>query len=175
MDVWSGVGVGQSEKDATPCQTVAIVLCYRLEYPTDLAQHSVLPFESFVSALVEGSCDHRDDSSWSSELTTVMKEVFFCMTLPAQRFLGECHQVFPYSRLVRRNDHSRVFVTGVWNALHLGMTGRWRPHPPDPPPLRTSVNSVSVVATPGSTPNSSSSERALVGLSSTEASFVSTS
>ena len=37
----------------------------------DLAQHRVLPVESSDSDLVEGSCDHHDDSSQSSEMTTI--------------------------------------------------------------------------------------------------------
>ena len=108
MDVGSGVGVGQSEQWPTPHQIVVTDFRSRFEYPADLAQHSVLPFYSSDSALVEGSCDHHDDS----EMTTVMQEVFLCMTLPAPRFCGESHQVFSYSRLVRRDDNPKVFVTG---------------------------------------------------------------
>ena len=75
------------------------------------------------------------------------------LTLPAPRFLGVSHQVFPYSRLVRHNDNPRAFVTGAQNVLHLDMAVQsLDPLPPDPPPLRTSVYSVSVVATHGSTP-----------------------
>ena len=52
---------------------------------------------------------------------------------------------------------------------------RWIPLPPDRLPLRTSVYSASVVATLGTAPNSSSSERAHLDLSRTEASFACTS
>ena len=52
---------------------------------------------------------------------------------------------------------------------------RWSPSPPDPPPLRTSVCSVSVVDAPESIPNFSSSERELLGLCRTVANFASTS
>ena len=61
---------------------------------------------------------------------------------------GSDHQILQHSLLVRRSDDSRALVTCAQNALHLGTPpSRWRP-PPDPPPLRTSVYSASVVATP---------------------------
>ena len=53
MDVGLGVGFGQSEQRPTPHQIVAIVLRSRFEYPADLAQHRVLPFES------SGYCPRR--------------------------------------------------------------------------------------------------------------------
>ena len=134
---------------------------------------SLLALKSFDSALVGRSCYHHDDSSQCSEIATVVKEMFLCVSLPAPRFSGKSQQIFPHSRLVRRNDDSREFVMDAQKALHLGMAAQSLDTPPDPPPLRTSVYSVSVVATPGSTPNSSSS--ALLGWSRTVANFASTS
>ena len=56
---------------------------------------------SRAAVLVDGSCDHHGDSSQSSEMTTKMKVVLHCVTLPAPRFTRKSHQIFPYSRLVR--------------------------------------------------------------------------
>ena len=115
----SSVEVGQSEQRPIPCQVVATALRYRFEYSIDLTQHRTLAFEPSESALVEGSCDHHDDPSQSSEMTTVVNEMFLCESLPAPRFPGESHQIFPQFRLVRR-----VFVTGAQNALHLCMVAQ---------------------------------------------------
>ena len=80
----------------------------------DLTARRVLAFESADSALVEGSSDYHDDPSQSSELTTVVKKILLCVSLPAPRIPGKGHQIiFPHSRFVRRNDDSRVIVTGA--------------------------------------------------------------
>ena len=111
-------------------------------------------------------CDHHDDSSQSSEMTTVMTEMLLCASLPAPR---SSRTLVSCAVKGIRDGCAECAAPGHGHSVARP------PLPPDPPPLRTPVYPVSVVATPGSTPNSSSSEHELLALSRTAAHFASTS
>ena len=69
------------------CRTVgATVLWCRIEHPADLTKQRPLAFESADSTLV---CNHHDDTSQASEMTTVEKKILLCVALPSPGFLGK--------------------------------------------------------------------------------------
>ena len=150
-DQWTS---GRASESANPSNGQPHVLRCRLEYPVDLTQHRVLAFASSDSALVEGSCDHHNHPSQSSETATVVEEMFLCVSLQHSpgRVIRSSRTLVSCAAMITPGCSSRVRrmrCTVAWPP------SRGSPLPPDLPPLRTSVYSVSVVATPGSTPNRS--------------------
>ena len=119
--------------------------------------------------LAEESCEA---SSQSSEMSTTMNQMLLSIQYSLRRVIRFFRTLFSCVAVIIQGHPRRVRrmrCTWAW------LPSCWRPCPPNPPPMRASVCSVSVAATPGSTPNSSSSECELLALSRTASSFASTS
>ena len=121
-DQWkSGLASGSASPSSGQAHARSWPLSFAADssVPVDRPQHRMLALESSMCPLVESSSDHDDDPSGDPEMTTVMKGLFLCVSLPARRFSRKSHEVFPHSRLVRCNDHCRVLVTVAKIALNL--------------------------------------------------------
>ena len=79
MGIWSSVGNEQSELRPIPRQVVATVVHCGLEQPMDLVSNRV----------------RHDDLPQTSEMTSVVKWILLCVSLPAPGFLGKNYQILP--------------------------------------------------------------------------------